>query len=319
MSDEKVQIYLCEQDSTAMFFPNTWGKLDKWACFDLDWTLAFPMKSLYHHPADDIHLLPGRKEKLLSLYFDHHLVIFTNQLAKRKERPNIIARIRNFLLQIELPIFIFISFEQDSFRKPERGLFDLASKVISPPKELFYVGDAVGRPQDFSNSDRLFAEKIQAKLYTPEEFFPPVFPEMKFQNKSLINSESPEGRLTGPEGRLILLGGPPGSGKSTFARKYLSDWTILESDVVGKKLKPLAEQHLKTGQNLVIDATNANRDDFNRMAQQYGYTVYNFYFARNGYAFNQLRDKPVPKIAYFVYYKKFVPFTEKEKVSYIWY
>ena len=91
MSDEKVQIYLCEQDSTAMFFPKTWGKLDKWACFDLDWTLAFPMKSLYHHPADDIHLLPGRKEKLLSLYFNHHLVIFTNQLAKRKERANIIT------------------------------------------------------------------------------------------------------------------------------------------------------------------------------------------------------------------------------------
>lgn len=302
MSDEKVQIYLCEQDSTAMFFPKTWGKLDKWACFDLDWTLAFPMKSLYHHPADDIHLLPGRKEKLLSLYFDHHLVIFTNQLAKRKERPNIIARIRNFLLKIELPIFIFISFEQDSFRKPEQGLYDLALKILSPPKELFYVGDAVGRPQDFSNSDRLFAEKIGAKLYTPEEFFPAVIPEMKFQNKS-----------------LILLGGPPGAGKSTFARKYLSDWAILESDVVGKKLKPLAEQHLKTGQNLVIDATNANRDDFNQLAQKYGYIVYNFYFARNGHAFNQLRDKPVPKIAYFVYYKKFVPFTEKEKVSYIWY
>ena len=141
-------------------------------------------------------------------------------MAKRKERPNIIARIRNFLLQIELPIFIFISFEQDSFRKPERRLFDLASKFISRPKELFYVGDAVGRPQDFSDSDRLFAEKIQAKLYTPEEFFPPVIPEMKFQNKS-----------------LILLGGPPGSGKSTFARKYLNDWTILESDAVGKKLK----------------------------------------------------------------------------------
>lgn len=62
-------------------------------------------------------------------------------------------------------------------RKPNAGMWsqllnylNISSDLIDFDKSVF-VGDAAGRPGDFSDSDIRFAEKIGLKFYTPEEYF----------------------------------------------------------------------------------------------------------------------------------------------------
>lgn len=79
--------------------------------------------------------------------------------------------------------------------------------------------------------------------------------------------------------KLIFLIGLPGSGKSTYANKYLAeDCKILSSDGIRKELfgdennqennqlvfrtlYERAKQFLKQGKNVVIDATNVNTEE----------------------------------------------------------
>lgn len=61
------------------------------------------------------------------------------------------------------------------FRKPEHGMWlqlkrDIAPAAISMDRSL-YVGDAAGRPKDFSDSDVTFAKSINIGFHVPEDFF----------------------------------------------------------------------------------------------------------------------------------------------------
>lgn len=303
-----IDIYFHQEGNNYFFRPDV--KVNtKWIAFDLDWTLAYPRKELYPHDPNDIFLLPGRKEKLTKCIQEGYtLCIFTNQLAKLvKEKSQKLLRVQNFLSLLGLPVFIFVATGNDSGRKPEIGMFEMAVRYLGKPSEVTFVGDAMGRPQDFSNSDLIFAQRIGAKALTPEEFFPPVIPEFKCSGKC-----------------LILLSGPPGAGKSTFARRYLSVFQIWEGDQVGKRLLKLVETSLAAGKSVVVDATNPDRSGWYALAQKHSAEVIVLHFARNGFMYNQSRnpekgEKKVPKIAYFVYYKKFVPFTQNEHVFEVWY
>ncbi|GME79065.1 unnamed protein product [[Candida] boidinii] len=64
-----------------------------------------------------------------------------------------------------------------SFRKPNTGMWDEFLALIDPLEggvdfeESFYVGDAAGRPKDFSDSDKNFAKNIGLKFHVPEDYF----------------------------------------------------------------------------------------------------------------------------------------------------
>ncbi|SCU82029.1 LADA_0C02564g1_1 [Lachancea dasiensis] len=59
-----------------------------------------------------------------------------------------------------------------SVRKPMPGLYEEFKKDFGASFELqYYCGDAAGRPQDFSDSDKLFAQAIGCCFRTPEEIF----------------------------------------------------------------------------------------------------------------------------------------------------
>lgn len=67
--------------------------------------------------------------------------------------------------------------EKDIYRKPECGMWHELMADVSrmglkvDHSRSFYVGDAAGRKNDFSDSDREFAKALQLKFFTPEEFF----------------------------------------------------------------------------------------------------------------------------------------------------
>ena len=63
----------------------------------------------------------------------------------------------------------------DIMRKPNRGMFDEFIKDAGDGADSisvsFYCGDAAGRPNDFSDSDKAFADTIGVPFKLPEEFF----------------------------------------------------------------------------------------------------------------------------------------------------
>lgn len=68
----------------------------------------------------------------------------------------------------------------DIFRKPEIGMWQELLKELNhygcqvDLEKSFFVGDAAGRKNDFSNSDKMFAQGIGLKFFTPQQFFLPT-------------------------------------------------------------------------------------------------------------------------------------------------
>lgn len=293
----QTDIVFQKKDSCYFYEPNV-RRSSYVAAFDLDWTLSYNEKHLFPKEIDDIQILPGRRDMLVNLIKNgYNLCIFTNQYAKSKaDKEKKYLRVKHFLDEIKLPIFTYIATEKDLYRKPDTEMWNLFKKDVHIEKIIF-VGDALGRPQDFSDSDLNFAKNIDdsVQIYTPEEFFEP----------SIVPSFS-------PSKELVVFVGPPGSGKSTYYSKYLSDHVHIEQDKIGSRLKVLKEltKSLKTDVSIVIDSTNPsqeNREEYYNLAEENGYSIKVLYFVRNGTGFNKLRDKPVPTIAYHIFYKKLVP------------
>lgn len=72
--------------------------------------------------------------------------------------------------------------KKDKFRKPATGMWDWLvneSTVDIDKASSFYIGDAAGRQdgwklklkKDHSCGDRKFAENLQIRFQTPEEYF----------------------------------------------------------------------------------------------------------------------------------------------------
>ena len=268
--------------------------------FDLDWTLTYNEKHLFPKETDDIFIFPNRKPILKKLLDDGYtIVVFTNQFAKsKKEKIKKVERVSSFITKLNLPIYVFISTEKDNYRKPCVDMWTLFKKIhVCEIKEILYVGDALGRLQDFSDSDKLFAENIHADIKSPEDFFG-------------IISEIPTSFQNQKE--LIVFVGMPGSGKSSYYYKHLEDHVHIEQDKIGTRPKLLKELEkvLLTDKSIVIDSTNPkqeNRIEYYEKAQKHGYNIKVLYFLINGTGFNKLRENPVPDIVYHIYFKNLVP------------
>jgi DNA 3'-phosphatase len=298
-----------KQHDTVFYYEPNIKKFDYVVVFDLDWTLTYNEKHLFPKEVDDIKIFPNRREKLeYILKHGYTIVIFTNQYAKSKaEKQKKVDRITTFIKELKLPIFVYISTEKDIYRKPNIDMWNLFKKnrII---KNSIFVGDALGRPQDFSDSDKIFAENINvSKIYTPEDFFgsEPI-PEFKKENE------------------LIVFVGMPGSGKNSYYNKYLSDHINIEQDVLKNRKNILEEldKSLKTGKSIVINSTNPiqeNRLEYYTKAIKYDYNIKVLYFLVNGTGFNKLRDKPVPSIVYHIYFKKLEPPTIENTPGEVYY
>ena len=86
----------------------------------------------------------------------------------------------------------------------------------------------------------------------------------------------------------------------------------IEQDKLGSRVKVIKhlDESLKSGKSIVIDSTNPTqegREEYYLKARKYNYNIKVLYFLINGTGFNKLRDKPVPTIAYHIYFKKLEP------------
>lgn len=270
------------------------------AAFDIDWTLTYAEKKLFPKDPDDIHLLPNRQEKLVELFgAGYTIALFTNQKVKgARQKSERVERITTLIKKLSVPVYAFIATGDDEYRKPKIGMWEKLKQFIPGIQYAFYVGDALGRPQDFSDSDKQFAVNVGIDYYSPDKFF----------DHDVI--------LFNPVRNMVILVGMPGSGKSTYAERELVPlgFEHISRDALGGKARLLkvVGQAVKDGRSLAIDATHSKQEDrqvYYDIARSSGYMVTVLYFVRDGRGWNDLRDKKnrVPTMGYHIYFKNLVP------------
>lgn len=284
---------------------------EKMAAFDYDWTLVCPKggKTFPSNVNDWEWLYNGIPRKIKGYYEDGFMiVIFTNQSKSWKHE-----QIQNVAKTLDIPLFIVVATEKCDY-KPNPILFNnlVGNNKISKDKS-FFIGDAVGRSSDFSDSDKVFAENIGVLCYCPEQVF---------HMKAEI-TEIPKIQLT-DEKQIVIMMGYPGSGKSTVAKNICKneDFVYIEGDLYKSSAKMLKAslEHIAQNKSVVFDATNSSskkRKEYVDFGKNYNYKVICIHVSTPldvSYKRNMLRnyEKYVPKIAYSLYKKNYEQPNETE-------
>eukprot|EP01129_Flabellula_baltica_P013739 TRINITY_DN6441_c0_g1_i1.p1 TRINITY_DN6441_c0_g1~~TRINITY_DN6441_c0_g1_i1.p1 ORF type:complete len:454 (-),score=107.27 TRINITY_DN6441_c0_g1_i1:22-1383(-) len=298
---------------------------------------------------------PSVPAKLKSLHDDgFKIVILSNQngIEKGKTKASdVCSKIIDLCEELDFPMQAFLALSNDNMRKPSPDLWyyftDYFNGGIEAEKnpETFYCGDAAGRVEkvtksekkDFSCSDRKFALNIPVTFYTPETYFLGWDAEKQTYSlgfnpiEFLENCEvqTYDDSLLSQEREIIVNVGFPGSGKSSFTKKYLvpKDYVRVNKDELKsqKKCESVALESLEEGKSIVVDNTNPtieNRAVYIEMAKKFDCPIRCFYFdtpREIAEHLNVMRNlmsggeiKRVPPIGYNIYNKNFVMPTVEE-------
>ena len=242
----------------------------KVASFDLDYTLIKP-KSGNKFPRDinDWVVLPGVGGRLTELYQNNYkIVVFTNQGSSSFDPTEFAKKIRAISNDIGVPLQCFVASDYGYCRKPSVGMWRLLTEGNEDVEDVeidmsksFYVGDAAGRPKDFSDSDLKFAFNLGLKFFTDvrllqEKLAKPVHP--------LDDLDPDNNTVVKPSGgqEMIILVGPPASGKTKFASEF-EDYVVVNQDKLKTKPKVISvtKQALKDGRSVIIDRKNEYIED----------------------------------------------------------
>ena len=293
---------------------NNFTYRSKMAGFDYDHTLVKPKSnSTFSKDENDwMWLRPNIPEILTEIYKKGYaIVIFTNQSKTQGFKIN---QIINVFTNLKLPVNIFIETDKP-FKKPNPYMYNLYidKRAKINKDDSFYVGDALGRPGDHADSDKQFAINCGIKYISPEQMFP-------FTKKS----SSPE-LISIPNYReIVLMMGYPGSGKSTLAVKTFKNhpYIIIHGDdyKTESALKKIFKYTIETYPNksIILDATHSSkkkRQIFIEIAQKAGIPIRLIHLTTSieeSMHRNLQRDKPVPKIALYLYRKNFEKPEESE-------
>lgn len=271
--------------------PEVRGKL---AMFDMDGTLiqtksgkTFPINS-----KDWQWRFPVVPDKLRSLYADGwSIYVITNQAgisSGKQKQDDIVDKIQTMLTEIGVPITVYIATAKDYWRKPNTSIAEHFILGPNPPERIQYVGDAAGRKHDFSDVDR----KLAFNLYPLMKF---LYPALKPSQRAEFFNETVyfTGTNTAPNGwtgfdpsawlaecktkqlrqldpleldkrYMIILIGPPGSGKSCMAKRICStykNFVIVNQDTLKTQMACLAaiRAAIADGRSIIVDNTNPSK------------------------------------------------------------
>ncbi|XP_005096369.1 bifunctional polynucleotide phosphatase/kinase [Aplysia californica] len=288
-------------------------------------------------------------EKLRELHKDgYRVVFFTNQagIEKGKVTPQSFRdKAEAIIKELEIPVLVFASTGTSQYRKPSSCMWDhfvenFNNGVEVDKKKSIYVGDAAGRakewapgkPKDFSCSDRMFAANIGVKFSTPEEFFyneaaakfswGSLDPDAFLAKNPAITKANDKSSFASKAQELVMLVGPPASGKSTFRQRYLEPhgYVAVNRDTLGtaEKCLKVAKEAISSGKSVVVDNTNPSasaRAPFIKLAKDKGIPCRCFWLQTpldlahhlNLFRQNQTEGKcrRVPDVGYNVFKKNF--------------
>ncbi|POM57349.1 Polynucleotide Kinase 3'-phosphatase [Phytophthora palmivora] len=297
------------------------------------------------------------RQKLVDLVRDGFtLTIFSNQNGIAKGHitaTQVQSKLEAIVKQLNLPMLVFLGTENDVMRKPRLGAWKEMIKVLGDKGEeavdkeaSFYCGDAAGRPKiagrakDFAATDYKFALNAGIRFFTPEDLFLGTKQrvhtrtdtwELGFDPKSIALNDSTEPLLSPvsaqaakPDQELIVLVGPPASGKSFFAKTYLSTYVVVSQDELRTtaNCKKKCIEAIGQKKSVVIDNTNRDpraRKEWIAIAKEKDLPVRCFEMdvdkplSMHLNTFRSLTEqKKIPDVAIHGFYKNLVPPTVKE-------
>lgn len=298
-----------KQKDSVIYSLNETDTFNKIAGFDLDWTIIKTKTGkVFPKDKDDWEFWNSYVKETLYNYYNesYKIIIFTNQLGISKgkiKKEDFLEKINNIQKELNLEFDIFIATEDDYYRKPLTGMWDLFRQLYPLQldfKHSFYCGDAAGREKnwlpgkkkDFNAVDAYFSHNIGLKFEIPENIFrkpndpivsykEAVYPlELKqYMKSNKLKIESPSKNQ-----ELIIIMGRQGSGKSTISKTILStpgykNYVYINQDICKTKQKchKLAKTTLENGGSLLVDNTlpdRKSRKEYIDMAKQYGKNVY---------------------------------------------
>jgi len=292
---------------------------------DYDQTLVVPKDGRpFPKDVDDWQwLFPSVPSIITKMYNDgYRIVICSNQTRDWKCK-----QIENALSTIEgVKMDVCIAMEK-SVHKPSTAMMGLLAwfgKEYIDIKNSLFIGDALGRKNDYSDCDKVFAETLGIRYFNPESFFDVNMSE----NESVSISQNiciPV--VDGPE--VIIMVGYPGSGKSTAALDLVekcTNYEYISGDIckTSTKMISTAKKILKDKKtenpSFIFDATNPTiekRSEYIMFALENQYKV-RCVFMASSYDESKRRNihrtdnKKVPDIVYNIYRKKFEEPNETE-------
>jgi bifunctional polynucleotide phosphatase/kinase len=140
----------------------------------------------------------------------YRLVIFSNQGGiKTALTGKRVATVKGyfdaFASALGVPLLAFAAPQDDAFKKGRPGMWNALVQHhqggIEPLlQHCFFVGDAAGRPGDFSDSDRSFAAAAQLRFYLPEQAFGASLPPWEpFPTDDAVEAPAGEGAAAAEE------------------------------------------------------------------------------------------------------------------------
>jgi bifunctional polynucleotide phosphatase/kinase len=271
------------------------------AAFDYDGTLvkACEGRTHAHNVADWRWMRPSVPGVLTALATTHCIYVITDQSKAWK-----VVQIRTVMESLEIPITVIVG---GKTKKPETTH---AVACLGVEKPAFYVGDAAGRPGDWSDCDKVFAERLCIPFHVATDYFPAP---------AVTPLTLPVG--IGSTGEALILVGYPGSGKTTIAKALAGSHVRLDGDALATPTAMIreAKRQVAAGATSVIfDSTGgtvARRKLFVDWATTAGLKPKIVWVTTDidtAMDRNAGRAVPVPAIAFFVYRKNFVTPTEVE-------
>ena len=247
------------------------------ASFDLDNTIITTKSKLKFPKDENDWVFIDDMVSTINALKDHLIVIFTNQkgIEDKLGLDKFKQKIMNIKKSFTQDIWVFVALQDDYYRKPLTGMWDLLENIVENKinkDTSFYVGDAAGRKNDHSNSDLYFAHNIGIKFCVPEAFINKIIKPEDFTSKIIeykytdnyinvkdwISYKKPIIPKSSSKLELILLVGLPGSGKSTFAKKYYEEYSYINQDInkTKEKSKKILLDAIKNKKNIIVDNTN---------------------------------------------------------------